>query len=396
MKHDLIVMLCLLLTLPVFAQEVPSSGNFTETCIEDFDPAMDYFPDKVEPEYAEGFAVEYHNHYKIVTVLQPWQNAEDTFQYVLVQCGTPAPEGFNDVPVVTIPVERFISMSTTVLPHLETQTVLDRLIGIDTALFITNEAVIELVGDGTVEEVGGGGSFDAANLELMIDLEPDLVMTQQFFAGDPAMASLIEAGLPVVLNADFADTSPLGQAEWGKFVSLFFNTEAAANDAFAEVATAYEDLQALTSDIAERPTVLAASPFDGTWYMPGSDSTVAELIADAGGDFLWADTPGTSIPLDFEVVFERAADADVWVNINQFWNSVPDLLAADERFAGFAAVENGALWNNNMRMNANGGNDYFESGAANPHLLLADLIAIFHPDLLPDHEFVYYQPLTSE
>jgi iron complex transport system substrate-binding protein len=29
-----------------------------------------------------------------------------------------------------------------------------------------------------------------------------------------------------------------------------------------------------------------------------------------------------------------------------------------------------------------------------PDLILADLVAILHPDLLPDHEFVYYQHLA--
>jgi len=30
----------------------------------------------------------------------------------------------------------------------------------------------------------------------------------------------------------------------------------------------------------------------------------------------------------------------------------------------------------------------------NPHLVLADLIKIFHPELLPDHELYFYQQLT--
>lgn len=51
------------------------------------------------------------------------------------------------------------------------------------------------------------------------------------------------------------------------------------------------------------------------------------------------------------------------------------------------------MFNNNKRLNENGGNDYWESGVTNPHLVLADLIRIFHPDLLPDHELYFYQKL---
>ena len=44
-------------------------------------------------------------------------------------------------------------------------------------------------------------------------------------------------------------------------------------------------------------------------------------------------------------------------------------------------------------VNANGGSDYFETGVTNPDLILADLVKIFHPDLLPDHELYFYRQL---
>lgn len=184
------------------------------------------------------------------------------------------------------------------------------------------------------------------------------------------------------------------QSEWGKYVALFFNTEAEANTIFDGVAERYNALSALAADIEDRPTVIAASPYAGTWYMPAGDSTIAQLLADAGADFLFRDETGTSVPLDFEVVVERGAMAEFWVNVNQFWRDQTDMLADDARFAQFRAVQLNNVWNNNARMNVNGGSDYFESGAANPDVILADLIHIFHPELLPDHQLVYYQPLA--
>ncbi|MEO0947516.1 MAG: ABC transporter substrate-binding protein, partial [Cyanobacteria bacterium J06641_5] len=63
-------------------------------CVADYDPAADYFPAKVRVERALGFAVEYGPNYKLVTVKQPWPGAQQEFRYLLVQCGTPVPEGF--------------------------------------------------------------------------------------------------------------------------------------------------------------------------------------------------------------------------------------------------------------------------------------------------------------
>ncbi|MFW5748488.1 MAG: ABC transporter substrate-binding protein [Chloroflexota bacterium] len=376
------------------ATETLPESNLIDGCVTDFDDTVDYFPHKVEVEYAENFSVEYFNHYKVVEML-PWPGAEEPLTYVLVQCGTPTPEGFEDVPAFEVPVDRFVGMSTSILPHLDAQGLLDRLVGIDTALYTSNETVISLVATDEVAEIGGGGSGQEINFEILLDLEPDLVMAQQFFAGGTTLSELEVGGVPAVLNADYADTTPLGQAEWGKYVALFFNTEAEANDAFSGVAERYNELAELTADVEERPTVIAASPFDGTWFMPAGDSTIARFLADAGADFLFADETGTSIPLDFEVVLEDGADAEYWVNVNQFWNTQADMLADDSRFAAFRAVEEDNVWNNNARMNANGGSDYFESGFANPDVILADLIAIFHPELVPDHELVYYQKLEA-
>ena len=53
------------------------------------------------------------------------------------------------------------------------------------------------------------------------------------------------------------------------------------------------------------------------------------------------------------------------------------------------------MYNYDKLVSANGGFDYFESGAANPDVVLADLLAIFHPELLPDHVPVYYRRLPE-
>lgn len=380
---------------PLAAQADADNANVTSGCVETFDPEVDYFPDKITVDYAQNFSVEYFGHYKVVSML-PWTGAETWIQFLLVQCGTPVPAGYDGVPAIQVPVQRFVTMSTSILPHLTEQGLLDRLVGIDTALFTSNPAVLEQVANGAVVEVGGGGTGGEINFEVLLGLEPDLVMAQEFFAGGTTLTQLTAAGIPAVLNADYADTTPLGQAEWGKYVALFFNTEAVANDVFSNVARDYHELSALAADVVERPTVIAASPFSGVWYMPAGDSTVARLLADAGADFLFANEVGTSVPLDFEVVLDRGGEAEYWVNVNQFWATQADMLADDARFAAFRAVQEGNLWNNNARMNANGGSDYFETGAAHPEIILADLIAIFHPELLPEHELVFYQLLAGD
>lgn len=372
-------------------QPEPPVANLTDGCVTEYSEGIDYFPEKTVLTHTSSFTVEYFNNYKVVTVLTPFSGAEEPVQYVLVQCGTPVPEGFDNATTVEVPINSFVAMSTIYLPALEILGELDSLVGVDSSLFTTNETVLGMVEAGTVTEIGGGADV---NVETAVDLDPDLIMTYASgFADFDAHPKLQEAGLSVALNAELLETSPLGRAEWIDFIALFYNKEATAEAWFAEMSSDYEALTAMTADITERPTVFSSTPFDGTWYMPGGNSYVAQLLADAGADYLWADDESTgTLFLDFETVFDQAAEADYWVNLGSF-GSLADLAAADERYAEFAAFENGRVFNYDVRTNENGGNDYFESGVVFPNVVLADLIKIFHPELLPDHEFVYYRPL---
>jgi iron complex transport system substrate-binding protein len=108
------------------------------------------------------------------------------------------------------------------------------------------------------------------------------------------------------------------------------------------------------------------------------------------------DDSAGSLRLDFEAVFERAREANFWLINTIGWTRIQDVLAADERYANFAALQPGRVYNNNARVNVHGGNDYWETGVASPHLVLADLIRIFHPEMLPEHELIWYRPLQRE
>jgi iron complex transport system substrate-binding protein len=126
--------------------------------------------------------------------------------------------------------------------------------------------------------------------------------------------------------------------------------------------------------------------------MSAGKSYAAKYLDDAGANYLWSDDKSNgSLPLSFEAVIERAVNADYWLNFSQSWKGLKDLLAEDSRYSDFKAVKNGNLFNNNARLNANGGNDYWEGGISNPDVVLSDLIKIFHPEILPNHQLVYYQ-----
>ncbi len=365
---------------------VPTT-NLTDGCITTYDPTVDYFPEKATLTHSDGFTLEYFKHYKVITVRTPAPGAEP-LQFVLVQCGAPTPPGFAETQISQVPVKSIVVMSSTFVTTLDELNLLDRLVGLDEATYISNAKVLQMADAGQLTMIGVGAGV---NVEQALDLQPELIMAVS--AGNvefDAHPKLQEAGLKVVLNAEWMETSPLGRAEWSKFIAAFFNREAAAETLFAERVVQYEELAALASTVQDRPTVFVNVVARGTWSVPGGHTYIARFLADAGADYLWAgETTNERLQLSFEEIYDTARDAQFWVNTGRV-ATVEELLAGDERYADFVAFQTGNLWNNNARLGPNGGNEYWEVGVVHPEIVLADLITIFHPELLPDHELVYY------
>ena len=99
------------------------------------------------------------------------------------------------------------------------------------------------------------------------------------------------------------------------------------------------------------------------------------------------------MPTGIENVFVKALAADYWLNTGSAGSGI-EIISIDPRLAELKCFRNGNLYNNNKRINSDGGNDYWEGGALNPHIILNDIAAILHPRLFPGRELVYYKKLN--
>ncbi len=345
-----------------------------------------------ELRYAKNFSIEEFDSHKEITVRNTWSGAGDHEQvYALVPRDSELPELENGAIVVRTPVKRLAIMATVFLGPVKDLDLYDSLIGIAYLEYANDLRAHELVESGAARRIQSGTGMD---VESMLMLEPDLILTST--TGNPSFdvhPQMLRAGLPVVVTASYMERHPLARTEWLKFVAAFYGKEAEAELVFDGIADRYEALVRLAEGVKESPTVFASAPFSGVWHMPGGKSYTATALKHAGADYLWAENESSgSIPLDVEVILQRAANADFWLNPSHH-ASVREMLAAEERFVGFRALQEGKVFNNTLRVNENGGNDIFERGVSHPDEVLADLINIFHPELLPEHEFVFYENL---
>lgn len=156
----------------------------------------------------------------------------------------------------------------------------------------------------------------------------------------------------------------------------------------------------LAGDVDRRPRVVAFEPSNsGGLRVAQGGHYLASLCEDAGADYIFDNRDQTSTQtLDLETVLDQEAGADFLVAsiIGTEWQTIGDMLAEQPRFDAFAAVRAGNVINvRTVRSGATAETDYFEAGTANPDVLLRDLISIFHPELLPDHEPVFHFVLGS-
>jgi len=348
--------------------------------------------DEGKPKYARGFRIERFTGYKILHVVNPWQGSRNVhFQYILSDDISRIPDSLRHFPVIQVPVKRVICMSTTHVAMIDALGESNAIVGISGSDYITHPGLRSRLKRGEVRDVGADQTL---NYELILTLRPDLVFAYGITAEVNGMVNRLEGpGIPVILNGDYLEDQPLGKAEWIRFLAAFFAGDQKADSIFNAVVSSYMQLKNLIGDTRQKPSVMTGLPWKDTWYIPGGKSFAAAYIRDAGGTYLWEDLDSReAVPLDLEAIYGRAASADIWINCGAA-GTIAEIVETDKRLSRFQPVGTGKVFNNNAQINPAGGNAFWESGVMAPHLILADLISIFHPEVLSDHELVYYKPV---
>ena len=353
---------------------------------------QNYFQHQIKVTHARNFQVEYHKNYKVVKLLKPFENNDDGLRYVLVQRGTPAPKGFKKNEIIEIPVRKVITLSHTHVAFIQQLGQINSIQGVSAPQYLTNPTLIAKHQKKQLVVAGTGMDI---NPETILAAQPDMVMASGMASNAyKKYQPLIQAGVPLVINSEWLETTPLGRAEWLKFVAVFYNLEKEANDRFHQIEKAYQKLVSLAQRVTKKPKVVVGLPFKNTWYMPRGGSFVGQYLRDAGADYYWKNEQGVgSMPLDFEAVYGKALKADFWM-VSGLSKTLQDLEALDARFADFDAFKKQQVYNNNKKTTAQGVNVFFNNSVVHPDWVLADMIKVLHPDLLPDHTLVYYQKLS--
>ncbi len=342
---------------------------------------------------AERFTLKKTDSCTIVTILNPWQGAEGIKQqFYLVKRGKKLTSVPDTSKIIYVPLKKIVCMSSTHLAMMIALGEEDAISGVSGAEFIYDTNLLQRVDKGLIRDVGYESSM---NSELIINMLPDLVMIYGVGSESAGYTGKIsELGIKVMFNADYLETEPLGKAEWIKLFGALFCKEEMADSIYLSTVMQYSEVKNFISRNADtRPVVLLGLPFRDTWYISPGNSYISRLIDDAGGNYLWNSTESSlSMPYGIETVYLRSLEADYWLNIGTA-ASKQEISSIDSRLQAIPSFINGNLFNNNKRVTPGGGNDYWESGTLNPHIILKDIASILHPGLFENYELIYYRKI---
>ncbi len=345
-----------------------------------------------KPTYAEGFRILGAKDSKstIIEVSDPWQGAEGVSTRLFISReGESVPGGF-DGQVISGEAKRIVCMSSTQIAMLDMVDCTDRVVGVSGIKFISNEYITE-----HKDSVGDVGYEGNINYELLLTLNPDLVLVYGLNGASTMEGKLRELGIAFAYIGEYLEQSPLGKAEWSVAVAEMVGKLSEGEANFAAIPQRYNELRAMTHKIEDtkKPKVMINTPYGDAWVMAPNGSYAAQLIEDAGGNYLYANRKKTtrSEAIDIEDAYLMASKADLWINLGTL-STLDELKSQLPKFADIPCVVSGEVYNSNKKLNPSGGDDYWESGVVNPDVVLQDLITIFHPELKTD-SLTYYKKL---
>lgn len=351
--------------------------------------------EKTALSYADGFSIENHQGYKVLEIKSPWPKSEKTYRYALINKESNSKINLNPSDfeaIINTPIQKIVVTSTTHIPALDLLNVEKTLIGFPDTDFISSEKTRALIDKGLIKNLGKNESI---NTEVLLELRPELVIGFGIDGNNKTFDNIQKAGIPVIFNGDWIEKSPLAKAEWIKVFGVLYNKEKESDSIFKTIENDYLEAQKIAEKATKRPTVLSGAMHKDIWYLPSGTSSEAILLKDANADYLWSETTDKgSLSLNFETVFDKAQDADIWISPS-YYVSLDAIEKANAHYTKFKAFKTKNIYSFADTKGKTGGVIYFEMGMARPDLVLKDLIKITHPELLENYEPYFFKRLEQ-
>jgi iron complex transport system substrate-binding protein len=304
-------------------------------------------------------------------------------------------DGSSDTLVIDHPVARIIAMSTSYVGFLDAIGCDSVICGVSGLNYVSS---LELLSR-DVADIGYEASPD---YERIAALHPDLLLAYEVSGAKSQFILKLETlGIPVLVLHEHLEGHPLARASYIRFFGALTGRMHEADSVLEAVSFNYLSLtDSVRQNIHKKRKVLVNIPYNDAWYIPGEGNYLSQLVRDAGGEVLGSKPGQASSSIFIENAYSLSKEADLWLNVG-WCRSLEQLEGINPLFPNMLTnIRNNAsergydpssvVWNDNLRANPHGGNDFWESGVVHPDIILRDLVSVFSGSPAPT---TYYRPI---
>ncbi|MHB0756294.1 ABC transporter substrate-binding protein [Polaribacter sp. M15] len=360
------------------------------SCKKEIQKPEDEIVQKSNIKYAKGFDIINQNGSKKLIIKSAFQNSKNTFEF-LIKTKITDTNINHKYKVIEVPVKKIVVTSTTHIPMVELLGEEASIIGFPYSKYVSSEKTRQLIDAGKIKEIG---KESALNTEILLDLQPQLVVGYSVSAADKSLTTIQKSGINVIYNGDWLEETPLGRAEWIKFFGVLYNKEQKADSIFKEIESNYLEAKHIALKTSKKPTILSGAIMSkDIWNLPAGNSFVAQYLKDANLNYLWKNTEGKgSLSLSFESVFDKAHNSDYWIAPGYFL-SKEQMIRSNKLYAKFKAFQENAIYTPTTKKGKTGGVLYYELAPTRPDLVLKDIIKITNPKVLPNYQLTFFEQM---
>ncbi len=234
---------------------------------------------------------------------------------------------------------KIVSLTNTVIPYLFVLDEMNSIIGLGEMNYIHNTEYKKILSKNACQNIGSNNQY---NVEKIIELKPDIVFLSCAYQQE-YQQKIQSYGINTVCFDEYLESHPLGVLEWIKLIGVFVNKQIQAEQYFDSVSQNYLTWKEKISKITiEKPNVMAGEEISGKWYIPGGNTYIANLIEDAGGNYVFKDySANNSIALGLEEIIKRCSPSCYWrfvtystnsfsysalKNLNQSYKNIPSVV----------------------------------------------------------------------
>ena len=293
------------------------------------------------------------------------------------------------IPVKKLPFKKIVLLNASLVGYITELKQEKSIVGVASPEYIYSTNILDLINKKSIITVGDESKYE---LEKIISLQPDAVFTNYIENFQNTYDLLKKNGIEVIFIDEYLEQKPLEKTKIIEVFGRLLGCENQAKAAYNSIEKNYKYYASLSSKSTSQPIVIANEMYGNQWYMPGGKTFVAELLKDAGAQYILGNNQeDRAVPLTFEEVYKQAENAKFWVNIGNYPNK-NSLLSINPNYNKLNVFNHGQLYaiTGKQRDRAN---DYFESGVVRADWVLKDYLIIFHPEILPNDKLMYMKLL---